>query len=86
MRAAILLLLIFPPTTYPAEGPRYLPSIWQRWDTSDLVCTGVLNFNFDVCLRVGVVERYSPRYRFDGAVALRVILADLFLPIIYANW
>lgn len=41
MRAAILLLLIFPPTTYPAEGPRYLPSIWERWDTSDLVCTGV---------------------------------------------
>jgi hypothetical protein len=41
MRAAILLLLTLPPTTYAAEVPRYLPSLWQRWDASDWVCTGV---------------------------------------------
>lgn len=40
MRAAILLLAVVP-TTYAAEVSRYLPSIWQRWNASDLVCTGV---------------------------------------------
>ena len=30
---------------------------------------------------MGVVEFYSPRYGFKGAVALRVILSDLFCPI-----
>ena len=37
----MLLLLALVPTTYAAEVSRYLPSIWQRWDASDLVCTGV---------------------------------------------
>lgn len=41
MRATILLLLALVPTSYSTEGSRYLPSIWQRWDASDLVCTGV---------------------------------------------
>jgi hypothetical protein len=41
MRAAILLLLALLPSTYAGEVPRYLPSIWQRWDASELVCTGV---------------------------------------------
>src|SRR5215469_14935243 len=41
MRTVILLLLTLRLDTYSAEAPRYLPSIWQRWDASDLVCTGV---------------------------------------------
>lgn len=41
MWGAISWVLIFLPTTYAAEAPRYLPSIWQRWDASDLVCTGL---------------------------------------------
>ena len=41
MRTAILLLLTLRPNTYAAEVPRYLPSLWQRWDGSDWVCTGV---------------------------------------------
>jgi hypothetical protein len=41
MRAAILLLLAVPPTTHAAQVPRYLPSVWQRWEASDCVCTGV---------------------------------------------
>jgi hypothetical protein len=40
MRAAILLLLALSSATYAAEAPRYLPSVWQRWEASDLVCTG----------------------------------------------
>lgn len=40
MRAAILLLLTVPPSTYAAEIARYLPSVWQRWNASDRVCTG----------------------------------------------
>lgn len=41
MRAAILLLLALSSSTYAAETPRYLASIWQRWDASDLVCIGI---------------------------------------------
>ena len=41
MQTAILLLLALLPTTYAAEVPRYLPSVWQRWDASDWICTGV---------------------------------------------
>ncbi len=40
MRAALLLLLTLPPSAYAAEIPRYLQSVWQRWDASDWVCTG----------------------------------------------
>jgi hypothetical protein len=40
MRAAISLLLALSSATYAAEAPRYLPSVWQRWEASDLVCTG----------------------------------------------
>jgi hypothetical protein len=41
MRAAILLLLSLSATAYAAQAPRYLPSVWQRWDASDLVCAGL---------------------------------------------
>jgi hypothetical protein len=40
MRAAISLLLALSSATYTAEA-QYLPSIWQRWDASDSVCTGL---------------------------------------------
>lgn len=38
---AILLLLVLSSAANAAEAPRYLPSVWQRWDASDLVCTGL---------------------------------------------
>ena len=41
MRAAISLLLALSSATYASEAPRYLRSVWQRWDASDLVCTGL---------------------------------------------
>ena len=41
MHAAILLLLALSATAYAAQAPRYLPSVWQRWDASDLVCAGL---------------------------------------------
>lgn len=41
MRVAILLLLAVCSATYAAEAQLYLPSIWQRWDASDSVCTGL---------------------------------------------
>jgi len=41
MRAAISLLLALSSATYAAEAPRYLRSIWQRWDASDSVCAGL---------------------------------------------
>lgn len=41
MRAAILLLLALSSATYAAEAPRYLRSVWERWNASDLVCTGL---------------------------------------------
>lgn len=40
MRGVISLLLAFSSATCAAEVPRYLPSLWQRWDASDLVCVG----------------------------------------------
>jgi hypothetical protein len=41
MRAAFSLLLALSSTTCAAQAPRYLPSVWQRWDASDLVCVGL---------------------------------------------
>src|SRR5260370_32871760 len=41
MRAAILLLLALSSAAYAAEAPRYLRSVWERWNASDLVCTGL---------------------------------------------
>jgi hypothetical protein len=41
MRAAISLLLALSSATYAAEAPRYLRSVWERWNASDLVCTGL---------------------------------------------
>lgn len=41
MRAAISLLLALSSATYAVEAPRYLRSVWQRWEASDLVCSGV---------------------------------------------
>jgi hypothetical protein len=41
MRAAILLLLALSSATYAAEAPRYLRGVWERWNASDLVCTGL---------------------------------------------
>jgi hypothetical protein len=38
---AISLLLVLSSAVYAAEAPRYLRSVWQRWDASDLVCTGL---------------------------------------------
>ena len=40
MRAAIPLLLALSSAVHGGI-PRYLPGVWQRWDASDLVCTGV---------------------------------------------
>jgi hypothetical protein len=40
MPVAILLLLTLPPTAH-AEVLQYLQSVWQRWDASEWVCTGV---------------------------------------------
>ena len=40
MQDVILSLLVLTSVLY-GEPARYLPSIWQRWDVSDLVCTGV---------------------------------------------
>ena len=41
MRAGILLLLALSSAIYAAQAPRYLRSVWQRWDASDLVCAGL---------------------------------------------
>ncbi len=41
MRTAISLLLALSSATYAAQAPGYLQSVWQRWDASDLVCTGL---------------------------------------------
>ena len=40
MRYALSVLLIVSSTAWTAETAQYLPSIQQRWDASDLVCTG----------------------------------------------
>jgi hypothetical protein len=40
MQAVMLSLLALASALY-GEPPRYLQSIWQRWDASDLVCTGI---------------------------------------------
>ena len=40
MQAVILSILALTSALY-AEPARYLQSIWQRWDASDLVCTGM---------------------------------------------
>ena len=41
MKAAISFLLALSSATYAAEASRYLGSVWQRWEASDLVCTGL---------------------------------------------
>lgn len=41
MRAAISLLLTLSSVAYAAESPRYLATLQQRWDASDLVCIGI---------------------------------------------
>src|SRR5438270_1023142 len=41
MKAAISFLLALSSATYAAEAPRYSGSVWQRWEASDLVCTGL---------------------------------------------
>jgi hypothetical protein len=43
MRAAISLMLALSSATYAAEDPRYLRSVWERWNASDLVCTGLVS-------------------------------------------
>lgn len=40
MRYALSVLLVMSSTTWVAEAAQYLPSIQQRWDASELVCTG----------------------------------------------
>ena len=40
MQAVMLSLLALASALY-GEPPRYLQSTWQRWDASDLVCTGM---------------------------------------------
>ena len=40
MQAVILSVLALTAALY-MEPTRYLQSIWQRWDASDLVCTGM---------------------------------------------
>ena len=40
MQIVILWLMVLASALYE-EPTRYLPSIWQRWDASDLVCTGM---------------------------------------------
>jgi len=40
MRSAIISFLALTSVLY-CEPPQYLQSIWQRWDASDLVCTGI---------------------------------------------
>jgi hypothetical protein len=41
MRTAVSLLLTLSSVAYAAESPRYLATLQQRWDASDLVCTGI---------------------------------------------
>src|SRR5450631_808295 len=41
MRLAISLFLALSSATYAADAPRYLGGVWQRWNASDLVCTGL---------------------------------------------
>jgi hypothetical protein len=59
MRAAISLLLALSSITYAAETPRYLASVWQRWDASDLVCTG----RASAPVRTGVTRTIDGRDR-----------------------
>jgi hypothetical protein len=40
MPSAISLLLVLSSVAYAAEAPRYLATLQQRWDASDLVCIG----------------------------------------------
>jgi hypothetical protein len=40
MRYALSILLVMSSTAWVAEAAQYLPSIQQRWDASELVCTG----------------------------------------------
>jgi len=41
MRTASLLLLALSAMAYADEAPRYLATLQQRWDASDLVCIGI---------------------------------------------
>lgn len=53
MRAAISLLLALSSASYAAEAPRYLRSVWERWNASDLVCTGLAS----APVRTGVTRK-----------------------------
>jgi hypothetical protein len=43
MPFAISLLLVLSSVAYAAEAPRYLATLRQRWDASDLVCIGLVS-------------------------------------------
>lgn len=50
MHYALLMLLAVSSTAWAAEAVRYLPSIQQRWDASDLVCIGDASSPVRTCL------------------------------------
>ena len=59
MACLIALMLMLFSTACIAASPRYLPTIQQRWEASDLVCTAVVS----TPIRTGVTQEIDGRDR-----------------------